>query len=445
MAASSGVNGESLPKCARIESLNKVTVVIGAQWGDEGKGKLVDMLAQTADVVCRCQGGNNAGHTVVVGDKKYDFHLLPSGILQPNCTSVIGNGVVINLPNFFDEIRKTEEKGLVGCMDRLVVSSQAHLVFDFHQKADGLHEESRGNKSLGTTKKGIGPAYSSKATRNGLRVGDLVGDFGVFTDRFRNLAQYYMQRYPTLDIEVETEIERYQELRNKIKPVVVDTVTFMNKALQNPSKRILVEGANATMLDIDFGTYPMVTSSNCTVGGVCTGLGIPPRNIGDVYGVVKAYTTRIGSGSFPTEFDEALDNEIRTKGAEFGVTTGRPRRCGWLDVVMLRYAHMINGFSAVILTKLDVLDELPEIKIGIAYLKDGKTLGYIPSCQNEFVDLKVEYITMPGWQTNISGVRNFADLPVNAQSYVRKVEELIGVPVKWIGVGQSRDSVIQLF
>ncbi|KAI0221207.1 Adenylosuccinate synthetase [Lamellibrachia satsuma] len=420
MAASSGVNGESLPKCARVDSLNKVTVVIGAQWGDEGKGKIVDLLAQTSDFVCRCQGGNNAGHTVVVGDKKYDFHLLPSGIIQPRCISVIGNGVVIHLPNFFDEIRKNEEKGLVGCTDRLRVSAQAHLVFDFHQRADGLHEQNRGSKSLGTTKKGIGPTYSSKATRNGLRVGDLVGDFDVFSEKFRGLAKYFMERYPTLNIEVEKEIEQYRVFRDKLSPMVVDTVTLLNKALRNHENNILVEGANATMLDIDFGTYPMVTS-------------------------MKAYTTRVGCGSFPSELDEELGDLIRTKGAEIGVTTGRPRRCGWLDVVMLQYAHMINGFSAFALTKLDVLDSLPELKIGVAYMKDGKKLDYFPSCQQEFVDLKVEYITMPGWQTPTSHIRNFTDLPVNAQLYVRKLEELVHVPVKWVGVGQSRDSVIQLF
>ncbi|KAI0224739.1 Adenylosuccinate synthetase isozyme 2 [Lamellibrachia satsuma] len=284
-----------------------------------------------------------------------------------------------------------------------------------------------------------------KATRNGLRVGDLVGDFDVFSEKFRGLAKYFMERYPTLNIEVEKEIEQYRVFRDKLSPMVVDTVTLLNKALRNHENNILVEGANATMLDIDFGTYPMVTSSNCTVGGVCTGLGIPPRNIGDVIGIVKAYTTRVGCGSFPSELDEELGDLIRTKGAEFGVTTGRPRRCGWLDVVMLQYAHMINGFSAFALTKLDVLDSLPELKIGVAYMKDGKKLDYFPSCQQEFVDLKVEYITMPGWQTPISHIRNFTDLPVNAQLYVRKLEELVHVPVKWVGVGPSRDSVIQLF
>jgi len=398
--------------------------------------------------ICRAynwQGGNNAGHTVVVGDKSYDFHLLPSGIINDNCTALIGNGVVVHLPGLFEEIEKNVVKGLTGWEKRLVISSQAHLVFDFHQKSDGLQEEGRGAKQIGTTKKGIGPTYSSKATRNGLRMCDLVGNFETFTERYKNLTNYYMKRYPELQIDVNADLESLKEYRTRIKPMVHDTVTYMYEALQDPSTKILVEGANATMLDIDFGTYPMVTSSNCSIGGICTGLGIPPKNIGDVYGVVKAYLTRVGGGHFPTECDDVMSETLRTKGGEFGTTTGRPRRIGWLDMVMLRYANMINGFTAIALTKLDILDDLPEVKIGIAYKQNGAYINGFPATQDELAELEVEYEVLPGWQTVTSEVRSFSDLPVNAQKYVRRIEELCGVPVKFIGVGKDRESIITLF
>jgi adenylosuccinate synthase len=439
------LNGSAPYKKPRAGDSNTVTVVLGAQWGDEGKGKIVDLLATEADVVCRCQGGNNAGHTVVVGDKAYDFHLLPSGIIHEKCMCLLGNGVVIHLPGLFQEIEKNVAKGLSGWEKRLLISSRAHLVFDFHQQADGLQEAGRGTKSIGTTKKGIGPTYSSKATRNGIRVADLVTDFQAFEEKFRNLTDYFKRRYPQLEIDVETQLQMYKDYAEKIKPMVVDSVVYMNKSLQDITKNILVEGANALMLDIDFGTYPMVTSSNCSIGAVCTGLGIPPRYIGDVYGVVKAYTTRVGKGCFPTELDNELGKLIQDRGAEYGVTTGRPRRCGWLDTCMLKYSHMINGFTAIAITKLDILDTLDEVKIGVGYIKNGVKLDYFPASQEEFIGLEVEYLTLPGWKTSTEAARCFKDLPENAQNYVRKVEELVGAPVKWIGVGQSRDSIIQLF
>jgi adenylosuccinate synthase len=417
---------------------------LGAQWGDEGKGKIVDLLCQRADLVCRCQGGNNAGHTVVVGDKSYDFHLLPSGIINECCMNVIGNGVVVHLPNLFDEIKKNEVKGLTGWKDRLIISSRAHLVFDFHQMADGLEEHGRGSKEIGTTKKGIGPCYASKASRNGIRVADLITDFSVFSEKLTNLANSYTKRYPELKVDIDSEITRYKGYAEVIRPMVRDTVTYMYNALVD-GKRIVIEGANALFLDIDFGTYPMVTSSNCSVGGACTGLGVPPRSIGDVYGVAKAYLTRVGSGYFPTEMDKELDEHVRARGHEYGVTTGRPRRCGWFDAVMLQYADKINGFAAIALTKLDVLDDQPEIKIGVAYRLDGKICQEFPTCQEEFARLTVDYIAMPGWLVSTERVRKFDDLPKAAQDYVRKIEELLSVPVKWIGVGSERDAVIQLF
>ncbi|XP_056148336.1 adenylosuccinate synthetase isozyme 2 isoform X2 [Lampris incognitus] len=330
---------------------NQVTVVLGAQWGDEGKGKVVDLLAQDADMVCRCQGGNNAGHTVVVDSVEYDFHLLPSGIINPKVTAFIGNGVVIHLPGLFEEAEKNQRKGK-GLKDwdkRLIISDRAHIVFDFHQAVDGVQEQQRqeqAGKNLGTTKKGIGPVYSAKAARSGLRICDLLSDFTQFSERYKVLAQQYKDMYPTLEIDIEGELVKLKDYVERIKPMVRDGVHYMYEALHGPPKKILVEGANAALLDIDFGTYPFVTSSNCTVGGVCTGLGMPPQNVGEVYGVVKAYTTRVGIGAFPSEQNNEIGELLQTRGKEVGVTTGRKRRCGWLDLVLIKYAHMINGFTA---------------------------------------------------------------------------------------------------
>ncbi|XP_073994460.1 adenylosuccinate synthetase isoform X3 [Rhodnius prolixus] len=326
--------------------MKKVTVVLGGQWGDEGKGKVVDMLATQADVVCRCQGGNNAGHTVVVDEKEFDFHLVPSGIINPNCKSLIGNGVVIHLPGLFEELRNIEEKGLLDWNERLLISDRAHLVFDFHQVVDGMQETEKGKQSIGTTKKGIGPAYSSKASRNGIRVADLLGDYTLFSEKFITLVQLYQKIFPNLVVNINAELHRYKVFSEKIRPLVVESVSYIHNLLQN-GKSILVEGANAAMLDVDFGTYPYVTSSNCSIGGVCTGLGIPPSTIGEVIGVIKAYTTRVGDGPFPTELKNETGELLQTRGSEIGVTTKRKRRCGWLDIPMLKYTSMVNGYTAI--------------------------------------------------------------------------------------------------
>ncbi|XP_030637099.1 adenylosuccinate synthase, like isoform X2 [Chanos chanos] len=453
------LNGEPATKRPRdseeVESLrnprppqNKVTVVLGAQWGDEGKGKVVDLLAMDADIVCRCQGGNNAGHTVVVDSVEYDFHLLPSGVLNKKATSFIGNGVVIHLPGLFEEAEKNLKKGLEGWEQRLKISDRAHIVFNFHQAVDGIQEQQRqqqAGKNLGTTKKGIGPAYSSKAARNGLRVCDLVSDFSIFEEKFRMLAGHFQTMYPKLNIDVDAELQQLKVFAEKLRPLVTDGVYFMHKALTGPSKKILVEGANAALLDIDFGTYPFVTSSNCTVGGVCTGLGVPPSHVGRVYGVVKAYTTRVGVGAFPTEQDNEIGELLQSRGREFGVTTGRRRRCGWLDLVLVRYAHMVNGFTAIALTKLDILDTLPEIKVGVAYSVDGKPLPSFPANMDVLTRVSVTYETLPGWCCSTEGVRNFEQLPPQAQDYIRFIEKFLQVPVKWVGVGKSRESMIKLF
>uniref|UniRef100_A0A8B9JB95 Adenylosuccinate synthetase n=2 Tax=Astyanax mexicanus TaxID=7994 RepID=A0A8B9JB95_ASTMX len=414
---------------------NRVTVVLGAQWGDEGKGKVVDLLAQDADMVCRCQGGNNAGHTVVVDSVEYDFHLLPSGIINPKVTAFIGNGVVIHLPGLFEEAEKNVRKG------------KGVLMFDFHQAVDGVQEQERqqqAGKNLGTTKKGIGPVYSAKAARSGLRICDLLSDFQEFSERYKNLALQYKSMYPSLEIDIDGELGKLEAYVDRIKPMVRDGVFFMYEALHGPPKTILVEGANAALLDIDFGTYPFVTSSNCTVGGVCTGLGMPPQNVGEVYGVVKAYTTRVGIGAFPSEQSNETGELLQTRGKEVGVTTGRKRRCGWLDLVLVKYAHMINGFTALALTKLDILDVFPEIKVGVAYKVDNECIPHFPANQEVLQRVEVQYETLPGWNSDTSAARTFEELPDNAQKYVRFIEEHLGVPVKWIGVGKSRESMIQL-
>uniref|UniRef100_A0A673C6S8 Adenylosuccinate synthetase n=1 Tax=Sphaeramia orbicularis TaxID=375764 RepID=A0A673C6S8_9TELE len=407
---------------------NRVTVVLGAQWGDEGKGKVVDLLAQEADMVCRCQGGNNAGHTVVVDSVEYDFHLLPSGIINPKVTAFIGNGVVIHLPGLFEEAEKNERKGKGNSVCPLSPSS---TVFDFHQAVDGVQEQQRqeqAGKNLGTTKKGIGPVYSAKAARTGLRICDLLADFTQFSERYKVLAQQYKAMYPTLEIDIEGELVKLKDYVERIKPMVRDGVHFMYEALHGPPKTILVEGANAALLDIDFGTYPFVTSSNCTVGGVCTGLGMPPQNVGEVYGVVKAYTTRVGIGAFPSEQSNDIGELLQTRGKEVGVTTGRKRRCGWLDLVLIKYAHMINGFTAIALTKLDILDVFPEIKVGVAYKVDNQIIPHFPANQEVLQRVEVQYETLPGWNSDTSAARSFEELPENAQKYVRYIEEHVGVP-----------------
>ncbi|XP_070980903.1 adenylosuccinate synthetase isozyme 2-like isoform X2 [Oncorhynchus clarkii lewisi] len=421
------------PHVARPNVGNRVTVVLGAQWGDEGKGKVVDLLAQDADIVCRCQGGNNAGHTVVVDSVEYDFHLLPSGIINPKVTAFIGNGVVIHLPGLFEEAEKNMRKG---------------KMFDFHQAVDGVQEQQRqeqAGKNLGTTKKGIGPVYSAKAARSGLRICDLMSDFTQFSERFKVLASQYQSMYPTLVIDIDGELCKLKDYVEKLKHMVKDGIFYMYEALHGPPKKILVEGANAALLDIDFGTYPFVTSSNCTVGGVCTGLGMPPQNVGEVYGVVKAYTTRVGIGAFPSEQFNDVGELLQTRGKEVGVTTGRKRRCGWLDLVLIKYAHMINGFTALALTKLDIMDVLPEIKVGVSYSVDGENIPHFPANQEVLQSVEVQYATLPGWNSDTSAIRTFDELPENAQKYVLYIEEHLGVPVKWIGVGKSRESMIQIF
>ncbi|CAX45207.1 IMP-aspartate ligase, putative [Candida dubliniensis CD36] len=422
-------------------------VVLGSQWGDEGKGKLVDLLCDDIDVCARCQGGNNAGHTIVVGKVKYDFHMLPSGLVNPKCQNLVGSGVVIHVPSFFAELENLEAKGL-DCRDRLFVSSRAHLVFDFHQRTDKLKEAelSTNKKSIGTTGKGIGPTYSTKASRSGIRVHHLVNPdpeaWEDFKTRYMRLVESRQKRYGEFEYDPKEELARFEKYREALRPFVVDSVNFMHEAIA-ANKKILVEGANALMLDIDFGTYPYVTSSSTGIGGVLTGLGIPPRTIRNVYGVVKAYTTRVGEGPFPTEQLNKVGETLQDVGAEYGVTTGRKRRCGWLDLVVLKYSNSINGYTSLNITKLDVLDKFKEIEVGVAYKLNGKELPSFPEDLIDLAKVEVVYKKFPGWEQDITGIKKYDDLPENAKNYLKFIEDYLQVPIQWVGTGPARDSMLE--
>ncbi|XP_073151228.1 adenylosuccinate synthetase 2, chloroplastic [Henckelia pumila] len=435
---------ESDSGLSRIGSLSQVSGVLGCQWGDEGKGKLVDILAKHFDIVARCQGGANAGHTIYNSEgKKFALHLVPSGILNEGTICVIGNGVVVHLPGLFKEIDGLESNG-VSCKGRILVSDRAHLLFDFHQVVDGLREAELAKSFIGTTRRGIGPCYSSKANRIGIRVRDLR-HMDTFPQKLDLLLSDAASRFRGFNYGpdmLREELEQYKKYAERLEPFVTDTVHFMNDAILQKQK-ILVEGGQATMLDIDFGTYPFVTSSSPSAGGICTGLGIAPRVVGDLVGVVKAYTTRVGSGPFPTEILGKGGDLLRFAGQEFGTTTGRPRRCGWLDIVALKYCCQINGFSSLNLTKLDVLSDLSEIQLGIRYKqRDGTEVQSFPSDLRTLEQIQVEYEVLPGWQCDISSVREYSKLPETARKYVERIEELIGVPIHYIGVGPGRDALI---
>jgi len=423
-----------------------VTIVLGSQWGDEGKGKLVDILSAEMDVCARCAGGNNAGHTIVVpvGPDKikttFAFHLLPSGLVNPKCVGLIGSGVVVHIPSFFAELDALQAQGL-DCSNRLFISDRAHLVFDFHQIVDGLKEVELGGSSIGTTKKGIGPAYSGKASRSGLRVHHLF-DHDTFAQKFRKVVEGRFKRYGYFDYDTEGEIQRYKELADRLQPFVVDSVVYTHQALSE-GKRFLVEGANALMLDLDFGTYPFVTSSSTSIGGVCTGLGIPPKMIGHTIGVIKAYTTRVGGGPFPSEQLNDIGVHLQEVGKEYGTTTGRRRRCGWLDLVVMKHSCLINGYDSLNLTKLDVLDELAEIKIAVKYMVDGKELVGFPADLGVLSNVDVSYATLPGWQSPITSITSFDALPDNCKRYISFIEDFLGVPIEWIGVGPERRSMLK--
>ena len=417
------------------------TAILGAQWGDESKGGTTDFLAEGADIVARYQGGDNAGHTIVIGEETFVFHLLPSGLLHPNTVNVIGNGVVINLETLFDEIASLEACG-VEVDNRLKISSRAHLILPYHMIMESWDSLGSGLK-LGTTSRGIGPTYSDKMNRHaGIRVADLL-DFELFQKKldFNLAAKGYALDQIGGEIDRHALLEQYYVYSEQLAPYVADTPELLNHALR-AGKRILFEGAQGTMLDIDFGTYPYVTSSNTTVGAVCTGLGVGPQAIDRVLGVSKAYVTRVGGGPFPTEMPPDLDEEIRSIGEEYGATTQRPRRCGWLDLVALRYAAQVNGFTGIVLTKFDVLDHLDELQVCVAYQRRGEEILTYPSSLRLLEECEAIYESFPGWKQSTADIRRYENLPVNAKRYIAHIAEFLDVPVALISVGKERTQTI---
>ena len=420
--------------------MNKVYVVLGSFFGDEGKGKIIDYLSQTADYSVRCTGGNNAGHSIEIDGKKFAFHLIPSGILSKNTTAVIGNGVVIDPKVLIEEIENLENNGYTA--DNLKISDKAHVIFPYHIQMDKLQEELRKGNKIGTTCRGIGPVYCDKYERCGIRMGDLINN--KYEEQLRiNIENknkiFEIYNYPTFD--VNKIIEEYNIYAEKLRKYVVDTVTLLHNALED-NKKILCEGAQATLLDIDFGNYPFVTSSSPTIGGICTGTGIGAKYIGEVYGVLKAYSSKVGEGPYITEQDNEIGDKIRELGHEYGTTTKRPRRCGWLDLVALKYAIMVNGITGLAINHLDTVGKLDKIKLCVAYKRNGEIttnygtdLDYISKCEPVYEEFEGNF-------GDISNIKNREDLPENAKKYLNRIEEIVNVPIRFIGNGAGRDAMI---
>jgi adenylosuccinate synthase len=419
-------------------------VLVGAQWGDEGKGKATDLLGDRVDYVVRYQGGNNAGHTVVIGEESYALHMLPSGVLSPDVIPVIGNGVVIDPQVLLDEIDGLQARN-VNC-GKLLVSANAHLIMPYHRALDKVTERYLGSSRIGTTGRGIGPAYADKIARVGIRVQDLF-DPGILRKKLdlvlRDKNQILGKVYNRRGLDSRAIAEEYERYAERLRPYVADTGLILGQALDR-GEVVLLEGAQATMLDVDHGTYPFVTSSSPTAGGACSGSGIGPTRISEVLGIVKAYTTRVGEGPFPTELRDEQGEWLRKTGGEYGVTTGRARRTGWFDAVIARYATRVNGITGYFLTKLDVLSGLEKVPVCVAYEVDGKRLDEIPVTQTEFHHAVPVYELFDGWVEDISKARSFDDLPPNARNYITAVEQMIGAPVSAVGVGPRRDQTLQL-
>jgi len=417
-------------------------VLLGAQWGDEGKGKATDLLGGRVDYVVRYQGGNNAGHTVVIGDQKFALHLLPSGILSPNVVPVIGNGVVIDPAVLLREMAGLQDRGVDT--SRLLISANAHIITPYHVTLDKVTERFLGNAKIGTTGRGIGPTYMDKVARVGVRVQDLF-DPSILRQKVEgalaNKNQILVKVFNRRSLEVDAITDALLEYAEPLAPYVADTALVLNDAL-DAGRTVLLEGGQGTLLDVDHGTYPFVTSSNPTAGGACTGSGIGPTRVTRVIGILKAYTTRVGSGPFPTELLDEYGERLRSVGGEVGVTTGRPRRCGWFDAPIARYASRINGLTDIFLTKLDVLTGLETIPVCVAYEIDGEVVRELPMTQTGFHHARPVYEELPGWSEDISSARTVDELPANARSYVRFLEEVSGAPISAIGVGQDRDATI---
>jgi adenylosuccinate synthase len=420
------------------------TIIVGTQWGDEGKGKIIDVLSRKADIIVRFQGGNNAGHTVVVDGRQFILHLIPSGILHKGKACVIGNGVVVDPQVLLEEIEYLGQKG-IDIDSNLKISDQAHLIFPYHKIIDKLREEKKASLKIGTTGRGIGPCYADKVNRCGIRLVDLL-DREVFKEKL-HLAlaeknEIFKKIYGHPGFSFEKIYQDYLNYADKIKKYAFDCARFLNQEIEKGSE-ILFEGAQGTLLDVDFGTYPYVTSSNATAGGACIGTGVSPVDIDRIIGIAKAYTTRVGRGPFPTHFPEKLMEEIRHKGKEFGATTGRPRRCGWFDAVVVRRAVMVNHLTEIALTKLDVLDELKKIKICTAYKYKGKTYRDFPSSMKVLENCEPIYEEHQGWLESTSSIKEFKDLPSAARRYVERLEKLLGVRVSMVSVGSGREQIIK--
>ncbi len=422
-----------------------VLVVVGAQWGDEGKGKIIDLLTERADIVARYQGGHNAGHTVVVGANEFILHLVPSGILHKGKTCIIGNGVVVDPAALLEEMDAMAKRG-VKFDGHLLISKNAHLIMPYHKALDIASEKLKGTKKIGTTGRGIGPAYADKINRKGIRMADLL-DPEVFREKLAcntGEANFLLERfYDAPQVHLDQVYEEYMAYAKRLKKYITDTTLFLDESV-GKKKKILAEGAQGTHLDVDHGTYPFVTSSSPTAGGACTGLGIGPNTITEVVGIVKAYTTRVGSGPFPTELEDKTGELLRARGKEYGATTGRPRRCGWADTLIIRHAVRVNGMTSVAITKLDVLDTLDELKICVGYKYKGKLYEEMPSELSVLEKGTPQYITMPGWKQTTVGIKKYDNLPKKARAYVEKLCKLCGVKPSIISTGARRDETIIL-
>jgi adenylosuccinate synthase len=427
-----------------------VTIIIGAQWGDEGKGRAVDSLAAQADIVARYSGGDNAGHTVYVGDEVFKLHLVPSGILHDKALNVLGNGMVINPPNLLKELDMLAAMGVDVSPERLKISTKAHIITPAHIALDAAKEKARGAQAIGTTLRGIGPAYLDKTGRNGIRMG-AMHDIEAFADTIKQAIERANDTLREMGddglLDAQAVAEEYIQAATRLQPYLVDSTYLLNEQLRAGAS-IVCEGAQGTLLDVDHGSYPYVTSSNPTTGGALAGLGVGPRHVDRVIGVAKAFSTRVGSGPMPTELHDAVADRLRGTGEnfwdEFGTTTGRPRRCGWLDAVMLRYSCDVNGYTDLTITKLDILSGFDSLKIAVAYDVDGERYDYPPSTVHGLEKATPIYETLPGWQEDVTNARTFDDLPANAQAYIQRISALCDVPVKMISVGPERDQLIMM-
>ncbi len=422
------------------------TVLVGAQWGDEGKGRIADWLARQSDVMARYAGGDNAGHTVVAGERKFKLHLVPSGVVHPGLRCILGSGMVVNPLRLVEELDMLAGQGVDIAPERIHLSARAHLITPGHLALDGAAERARGATSIGTTRRGIGPAYMDKAARTGLLAGEMRDpvSFAAKVKAALERANAILSgQYGLEPVDAEGLAQACGAAAARLAPYVTDTTTLLHDLL-DAGQRLLCEGAQGTLLDLDHGHYPYVTSSSATVGGALTGLGIAPQHITRVVGVAKAYCTRVGNGPFPTELFDATGEHLRAAGHEFGTTTGRPRRCGWLDAVALRYAARVNGFTELVVTKLDVLSGLDALQIAVAYERDGERVTAMPLFTPDFECVRPVYEALPGWTEDVSAARRFDDLPPNARRYIRRIEELSGVPVSLVSVGPEREQAVRL-